>query len=45
MKKIKIGDNVKIIQGKEKGEVGKIKTIFYIKKKLLLKGSIKRLNM
>ena len=38
MKKIKIGDNVKIIQGKEKGQVGKIKTIFYIKKKVVVDG-------
>lgn len=38
MKKIKIGDNVKIIQGKEKGQTGKIKTILHIKKKVVVDG-------
>jgi large subunit ribosomal protein L24 len=36
MKKIKIGDNVKIIQGKEKGEVGKVKTIFHKKQTVII---------
>ena len=46
MKKIKIGDSVKIIQGKEKGQIGKNKTIFYKKKKKLLwRELIKKLNM
>ncbi len=44
MKKIKIGDNVKIIQGKEKGQVGKIKTIFYIKKKVVVDGVNKKIK-
>jgi len=44
MKKIKIGDNVKIIQGKEKAQVGKIKTIFYIKKKVVVDGINKKIK-
>ena len=36
MKKIKIGDNVKVIQGKEKGEIGKVKTIFHKKQKIIV---------
>ena len=31
MKKIKIGDNAKVIQGKDKGQIGKIKIIYDIK--------------
>ena len=44
MKKIKIGDNVKIIQGKEKGQTGKIKTIFYVKKKVVVDGINKKIK-
>ena len=44
MKKIKIGDNVKIIQGKEKGQIGKIKTIFHIKKKFVVDGVNKKIK-
>ena len=29
MKKLKIGDNVKVIQGKDKGKIGTIKTIYH----------------
>lgn len=44
MKKIKIGDSVKIIQGKEKGQIGKIKTIFYKKKKVVVEGINKKIK-
>jgi large subunit ribosomal protein L24 len=38
MKKIKIGDNVKVILGKDKGQIGKIKTLFYKKGKVIIEG-------
>lgn len=36
MQKIKIGDQVKIIQGKEKGQIGKIKSIAHKDKKVIV---------
>jgi|TARA_B110000503_G_scaffold127304_1_gene196861 large subunit ribosomal protein L24 len=38
MKKIKVGDNVKVILGKNKGETGKIKTLFHKKGKVIIEG-------
>ena len=38
MKKLKIGDNVKIILGKDKGKVGIIKTIYHKKNTLIIEG-------
>ena len=38
MKKLKIGDNVKVILGKDKGKVGKIKTIYHKKNTLIIEG-------
>ena len=38
MKKLKIGDNVKVILGKDKGKVGTIKTIYHKKNTLVIEG-------
>jgi len=38
MKKIKIGDNVKVILGKDKGQIGKIKSLFHKKGKVIIEG-------
>jgi large subunit ribosomal protein L24 len=38
MKKIKIGDNVKVILGRDKGKIGKIKTLFHKKGKVIIEG-------
>jgi large subunit ribosomal protein L24 len=38
MKKIKIGDNVKVILGNDKGLIGKVKSILYLKKKIIVEG-------
>jgi large subunit ribosomal protein L24 len=38
MKKLKIGDNVKIILGKDKGKTGTIKTIYHKKNTLIIEG-------
>ena len=38
MKKIKIGDNVKIILGDEKGKIGKIKSIIHKKNQIIIEG-------
>jgi large subunit ribosomal protein L24 len=38
MKKIKIGDNVKIIIGKDKGKIGIIKSILHKKGKAIING-------
>jgi len=33
MKKLKVGDKVKVIQGKDRGKIGTIKTILHKKEK------------
>jgi large subunit ribosomal protein L24 len=38
MKKIKIGDNVKVILGNDKGLIGKVKSILYKNKKIIVEG-------
>jgi len=38
MQKLKIGDQVKVILGKEKGEIGTIKGLFYKKQKVIVEG-------
>ena len=38
MKKLKVGDTVKIISGKDKGKVGDIKTIYHKTNQLLIEG-------
>ena len=38
MKKIKIGDNVKVILGRDRGKIGKIKTLFHKKGKVIIEG-------
>jgi len=38
MKKIKIGDNVKVILGNDKGLIGKVKSILYKTKKIVVEG-------
>lgn len=38
MKKIKIGDTVKIILGKDKGKIGIIKSILHTKRKVIVEG-------
>jgi large subunit ribosomal protein L24 len=38
MKKLKIGDNVKVILGKDKGKMGTIKTIYHKKNTLVIEG-------
>ncbi len=38
MKKIKIGDNVKVILGDEKGKTGKIKSIINKKNQIIVEG-------
>ena len=38
MKKLKIGDNVKVILGKDKGKIGTIKTIYHKKNTLIIEG-------
>ena len=38
MKKLKIGDNVKVILGKDKGKIGIIKTIYHKKNTLIIEG-------
>jgi len=44
MRKIKIGDTVKIIQGNQKGQIGNIKSILYKKKKIVIEGINKRIK-
>lgn len=38
MKKIKIGDSVKVILGNDKGLIGKVKSILYKNKKIIIEG-------
>jgi large subunit ribosomal protein L24 len=38
MKKLKIGDTVKVILGKDKGKIGTIKTIYHKKNTLVIEG-------
>ena len=38
MKKIKIGDKVKVILGKDKGKISKITSVFYKKSKVIVEG-------
>jgi len=38
MKKIKIGDNVKVILGNDKGQIGKVKSIAYSQGKIIVEG-------
>jgi large subunit ribosomal protein L24 len=38
MKKIKIGDNVKVILGDDKGKIGKIKSILRKKNQIIIEG-------
>jgi len=38
MKKIKIGDNVKVILGDDKGKIGKIKSIIRKKNQIIIEG-------
>jgi len=38
MKKLKIGDNVKVILGKDKGKTGTIKSIYHKKNTLIIEG-------
>jgi len=38
MKKIKIGDNVKVILGDEKGKIGKIKSVIHKKNQIIIEG-------
>ena len=38
MKKLKVGDKVKVIQGKDRGKVGTIKTILHKKEKIVIDG-------
>ena len=38
MKKIKIGDKVKVILGADKGQIGAVKTLFHKKRKLTIEG-------
>ena len=38
MKKIKIGDNVKVILGDEKGKIGKIKSVIHKKNQVIIEG-------
>ena len=42
MKKLKIGDTVKVILGKDKGKIGTIKTISYKKNNLVIEGINKK---
>ena len=42
MKKIKIGDSVKIIQGKNRGQIGIITLILHNKKKIVIDGINKK---
>jgi len=37
MKKIKIGDTVKIILGRDKGKIGKIEKVYHQQKKIVIK--------
>ena len=38
MKKLKVGDKVKVIQGKDRGKIGTIKTILHKKEKIVIDG-------
>jgi large subunit ribosomal protein L24 len=38
MKKLKIGDTVKVILGKDKGKIGTIKSIYHKKNTLIIEG-------
>jgi large subunit ribosomal protein L24 len=38
MEKIKVGDSVKVIQGDDKGKIGKVKTILRNKGKVIVEG-------
>jgi large subunit ribosomal protein L24 len=38
MKKIKIGDNVKVIAGNNKGQIGQVKSLFSKTKKVIIEG-------
>jgi len=44
MKKLKIGDTVKVILGKDKGKIGTIKTISYKKNNLVIEGINKKIK-
>lgn len=38
MKKFKVGDTIKVILGKDKGQTGQIKTLFHKKGKVIVEG-------
>jgi large subunit ribosomal protein L24 len=38
MKKFKVGDTIKVILGKDKGQIGKIKTVFHKNGKVIIEG-------
>nr|YP_009684635.1 ribosomal protein L24 [Pseudopedinella elastica]QDR24721.1 ribosomal protein L24 [Pseudopedinella elastica] len=38
MKKFKIGDTIKVISGKDKGQTGQIKSLFHQKGKVIIEG-------
>lgn len=42
MKKLKVGDSVKVILGKDKGKTGIIQTIFHKKNTVIVKGIKKK---
>lgn len=44
MKKIKVGDLVKVISGKDKGKTGLIQTIFHKKDTVIVKGINKKVK-
>jgi len=44
MKRIKVGDNVKIIQGRNKGETGKVISLLQTKNKLVVSGINKKIK-
>jgi len=44
MEKIKIGDNIKIIQGKDKGQLGTIKLILRKNHKVIVEGINKKIR-
>lgn len=44
MKKLKVGDTVKVIIGKDKGKTGIIQTIFHKKETIIVKGINKKVK-
>ena len=44
MKKLKVGDSVKVILGKDKGKTGIIQTIFHKKETIVVKGINKKVK-